>query len=101
MHEYFVKPIGVVRSKYREASLTVQDHDLKLNRETLIRTKTGKGGLSDLIIKKEFEDCLDGIEDFSHNSRAFRKKRECTNGKEPRRPRWKPNNRHKISPSVV
>ena len=66
MQDYFVKPIGVVRSNYREASLTLQDQDLKLNRETLIRTKTNKVGISELIIKKEFEDCLDGIEDFSH-----------------------------------
>jgi tRNA-Thr(GGU) m(6)t(6)A37 methyltransferase TsaA len=66
MKEYLIKPIGVVRSMYREPSLTVQDQDLKLNRETLIRTKTNKMGVSELIIKKEFEDCLDGIEDFSH-----------------------------------
>lgn len=63
---YLVKPIGVVRSSYREASLTLQDQDLKLDRDVLIKTKTGKGGISELIIKKEYEGCLDGIEDFSH-----------------------------------
>jgi len=63
---YLIKPIGVVRSSYREASLTLQDGDLKLNQDVLTRTKTNKGGISELIIKEEYKDCLDGIEDFSH-----------------------------------
>ena len=63
---YLIKPIGVVRSSYREASLTIQDQDLELNQEILTRTKTGKGNISELIINEEYKDCLDGIEDFSH-----------------------------------
>ena len=66
MQSYLLKPIGVVRSDYREVSLTLQDQDLKLNQEILTRTKTNKGGISKLIIKEEYKDCLDGIEDFSH-----------------------------------
>jgi len=63
---YSIKPIGVVRSSYREASLTIRDQDLELNQEILTRTKTGKGNVSELIINEEYKDCLDGIEDFSH-----------------------------------
>lgn len=63
---YLIKPIGVVRSSYREASLTLQDKDLQLDQEILTRTKTGKGNISELIINEEYKDCLDGIEDFSH-----------------------------------
>ena len=63
---YLIKPIGVVRSGYREPSLTLQDQDLKLDREILTTTKAGKGGVSELIIERKYEDCLDGIEGFSH-----------------------------------
>ncbi|PIU67586.1 MAG: tRNA (N6-threonylcarbamoyladenosine(37)-N6)-methyltransferase TrmO [Armatimonadetes bacterium CG07_land_8_20_14_0_80_40_9] len=66
MQDYLLKPIGVVRSNYKEASLTLQDQDLELNQEILTKTKTGKGSISELIIKEEYKDCLDGIEDFSH-----------------------------------
>lgn len=66
MESYVVKPVGVVRSKYRDASLTVQGQDLQLNEENLTKTKTGKGQISELVIRKEFEDCLNGIEGFSH-----------------------------------
>ncbi len=66
MQNYLIKPIGVVRSYYKRASLTLQDQDLKLNHETLTRTKTNKEGISKLIINEEYKDCLDGIEDFSH-----------------------------------
>jgi tRNA-Thr(GGU) m(6)t(6)A37 methyltransferase TsaA len=66
MQNYLIKPVGVVRSDYREASLTLQNQDLKLDQETLTRTKTNKEGISELIINEEYTDCLDGIEDFSH-----------------------------------
>ena len=64
--EYLIVPIGVVRNNYNEASLTVQDQDLKLDREVLTRTKTGKGSVSEVIINEEYKECLDGIEGFSH-----------------------------------
>lgn len=47
--ECLIKPIGVVRSSYREPSLTLQDQDLKLNREVLNKTRANKGGISELI----------------------------------------------------
>ncbi|MBW1672604.1 MAG: hypothetical protein JRJ45_02985 [Deltaproteobacteria bacterium] len=65
MQNYLIKPIGVVRSDYREASLTLQEQNLELNEEILTRTKTNKGNISELIINEEYKDCLDGIEDFS------------------------------------
>ncbi len=64
--DYLIKPIGIVRSDYREASLTLQEQDLELDEEILTRTKTNKGNISELIINEEYKDCLDGIEDFSH-----------------------------------
>jgi len=66
MQNYLIKPIGVVRSDYKEASLTLQEQDLELDEEILTRTKTNKGNISELIINEEYKDCLDGIEDFSH-----------------------------------
>ena len=35
MQNYLIKPIGVVRSDYREASLTLQEQDLELDEEIL------------------------------------------------------------------
>jgi len=64
--DYLVRPIGVVRSNYKKASLKYQDQDLELNEKILTNTKTGKESVSELVIKKEYEDSLDGIEDFSH-----------------------------------
>jgi tRNA (adenine37-N6)-methyltransferase len=67
MKEYYqIKPIGFVRSHYREASLTSHNQDLKLDEKILTETKSGKGSISEIIINKEYEDCLDGIEGFSH-----------------------------------
>jgi tRNA-Thr(GGU) m(6)t(6)A37 methyltransferase TsaA len=66
MQNYVIKPIGVVRSDYKEASLTLRETDLELDEEILTRTKTNKGGISELVINQEYKDCLDGIEDFSH-----------------------------------
>lgn len=63
---YLIKPIGVVRNDYKRASLTFQDQDLKLNQKILTKTKTNKESVSELIINEEYENCLDGIEDFSH-----------------------------------
>jgi tRNA-Thr(GGU) m(6)t(6)A37 methyltransferase TsaA len=64
--DYLIKTIGIVKSDYREASLTLQNQDLKLDMDILSKTKTNKGLVSEIIIDKEYEDCLDGIEDFSH-----------------------------------
>ena len=66
MQDYLIKAIGVVRSDYKEVSLTLQEKDMELNEEILTRTKTNKGDISELVINQEYKDCLDGIEDFSH-----------------------------------
>ena len=67
MNRYYrVNPVGVVRSSYQEASLKLEDQDLELDEEVLSRTKTGKGSISELVIFDKYEDCLDGIEGFSH-----------------------------------
>ena len=64
MQNYLIKPIGVVRSDYREASLTLQEQDLELDEDILTKTRTNKGNISELIINEKYKDCLDGIEDF-------------------------------------
>lgn len=66
MQDYLIKPVGVVRSDYKEASLTLQKADLEFDEEILTKTKTNKGNVSELVINQEYEDCLDGIEDFSN-----------------------------------
>jgi len=66
MQDYLIKPVGVVRSDYKEASLTLREADLELDEKILTRTKTNKDNISELVINREYKDCLDGIEDFSH-----------------------------------
>ncbi len=53
LENYFIRPIGIVKSTYKEASLTYQDQDLELDEEILTKTKTGKESISELIIKEE------------------------------------------------
>ena len=64
--EYVVRPVGFVRSGYREASLKLEGEDLELDEEVLRGTKTGKGSISTIVIDEAYADCLDGIEGFSH-----------------------------------
>jgi tRNA (adenine37-N6)-methyltransferase len=66
MQSYTVRPVGIIRNSYAKPSLTLKNKDLELDREILTRTKTGKESISELIISKEYKDCLDGIEGFSH-----------------------------------
>ncbi|MFO7798075.1 MAG: tRNA (N6-threonylcarbamoyladenosine(37)-N6)-methyltransferase TrmO [Promethearchaeati archaeon] len=66
VENFVIKPIGIVRSNYREASLKYQNRDLKLDEDILSRSKTGKDQISELIIYETYEECLEGIEDFSH-----------------------------------
>lgn len=63
---FIIKPIGFVRSAYKEASLIYKNRDLQLNEEILTKTRTGKEHISELVINHQFKDCLNGIEDFSH-----------------------------------
>jgi len=60
MQNYSIKPIGVVRSDYKEASLALQEKDLELDEGILTRTKTNKENVSELVINQEYNDCLDG-----------------------------------------
>jgi len=62
MQNYLIKPIGVVRNDYKEASLTLQKADLELDEKIL--TRTNKDNISEFVINQEYEDCLDGIEDL-------------------------------------
>jgi len=80
MQNYLIKPIGVVRNDYKEASLTLQKADLELDEKIL--TRTNKDNISELVINQEYEDCLDGIEDFSHIMVLYWS--HCTNDKQRR-----------------
>ncbi len=65
MSGYVLKPIGIVRSSHKEASLTLKNQDLELDHETLAKQRI-QGNLSDLIFEEEYRECLDGIEEFSY-----------------------------------
>ncbi|MFX1256564.1 MAG: tRNA (N6-threonylcarbamoyladenosine(37)-N6)-methyltransferase TrmO [Promethearchaeota archaeon] len=65
MTEYIIKPIGVVKSKADKEVLKYSNKDLKLDLDEVINQGSDLT-TSKIIINKEYLDCLDGIEDFSH-----------------------------------
>ena len=65
MSEFIIKPIGIVKSRVNEEVLKYSNEDLKLDIDSTIN----QGGdliRSEIILKEEYSDCLEGIDDFSH-----------------------------------
>jgi tRNA-Thr(GGU) m(6)t(6)A37 methyltransferase TsaA len=63
--ELIVKPIGIVRSEANKEVLKYSNKDIKLD----LKVALNRGSdliRSKIIIKEEYIDCLQGIEDFSH-----------------------------------
>ncbi|MBD3229019.1 MAG: hypothetical protein GF329_12590 [Candidatus Lokiarchaeota archaeon] len=60
-----INPIGIVKSKIKNVSLKASKKDINFDEE--ISAKADPRSLrSKIIVNKEYEECLDGIEDFSH-----------------------------------
>ena len=57
--------VGYVKSEINEISIPFKDNDLKFDPQVWSRQKS-KSSISKIIINEEFEDCLDGIDEFSH-----------------------------------
>ena len=65
MSEYIIRPIGIVKSKADKEVLKYSNKDIKLDFDVALNQGTDLKK-SEIIINKEYLDCLDGIEDFSH-----------------------------------
>ncbi len=57
--------VGYVKSEVKEISIPLKDGDLKFDGEVALR-QAPQSSISEIIINEEFEDCLDGIDEFSH-----------------------------------
>ena len=65
MKNYIIKPVGIVKSNRKKISLAYEDNDLKLDFDLALEQHR-EMNISEIMIDKEYEECLDGIEDFSH-----------------------------------
>ncbi|MFX1480194.1 MAG: tRNA (N6-threonylcarbamoyladenosine(37)-N6)-methyltransferase TrmO [Promethearchaeota archaeon] len=65
MSEYIIRPIGFVKSKADKEVLKYSNKDIKLDFDVAV-SQGSDLKKSEIIINKEYVDCLDGIEDFSH-----------------------------------
>ncbi len=65
MSNYVVAPVGYVKSQNKENILKYSNNDIELSNK-VARERRQHKSISHLLIKNEFIDCLDGIEDFSH-----------------------------------
>ena len=61
---YLIKPVGSVISEIEEVSLVFRDR--KLERRDMPDRPQRREVISELVFDESYEDCLDGIEDFSH-----------------------------------
>ena len=63
--DLIIKPIGIVKSKANKEVLSYSNKDLKLDLDAALNQGSDLI-TSKIIIKEEYKECLDGIEDFSH-----------------------------------
>ena len=62
-----LKQIGTVKSSHKKVciGLDSQNKDIKLDERIALQQEM-ETGVSEIVVDEEYEDCLDGIEDFSH-----------------------------------
>ncbi|TFG25444.1 MAG: tRNA (N6-threonylcarbamoyladenosine(37)-N6)-methyltransferase TrmO [Promethearchaeota archaeon] len=65
MSDLVVKSIGIVKNKANKEVLKYSNKDIKLDLDTALNQGSDLIK-SKILIKEEYIDCLDGIEDFSH-----------------------------------
>lgn len=65
MSDYIIRPIGIVKSKADKEVLKYSNNDIELDFDVALNQGSDLKK-SVIIINKEYSDCLDGIEDFSH-----------------------------------
>ncbi len=67
--ELILRPVGVVRSKLKEPSLTAGEDDLESDHDmegVMKDARKIRGMLSEIVIDSRFDGILDGLEHFSH-----------------------------------
>lgn len=57
--------IGYVKNEAKEVSIPLKNNDLHFD-AGLHSQINFKASTSEIVVEKEFEECLDGLEDFSH-----------------------------------
>ena len=57
--------VGYVKSDVKDVSIPLKNNDLRFDPQVHMQ-QASKTPISEIIIEEEFEDCLDGIEEFSH-----------------------------------
>lgn len=57
--------VGHVKSNVKDASIPLKKNDLEFDQQVHSQ-QVSKTPISEIIVDEEFEDCLDGIEEFSH-----------------------------------
>lgn len=57
--------VGYVNSDVKDVSIPLKDNDLQFDKQVQ-STQVSKTSLSEIIIDEEFEECLEGIDEFSH-----------------------------------
>jgi len=65
MSQFIIKPIGIVKNKAKKEVLKYSEKDLALDVDAAINQGSDLIK-SQIIIKEEYLECLDGIDDFSH-----------------------------------
>ncbi|MFW9988281.1 MAG: tRNA (N6-threonylcarbamoyladenosine(37)-N6)-methyltransferase TrmO [Candidatus Odinarchaeota archaeon] len=65
MSDYIIRPIGIVKSTADKEVLKYSNKDVKIDFDVASKQGTDLKK-SEIIINKEYVECLDGIEDFSH-----------------------------------
>jgi len=70
MSELVIKPVGIVKNNTKNEVLKYSKKDISLNLNSAINQGSDLIN-SQIIIKEEFLDCLDGIDDFSHLNILF------------------------------
>lgn len=65
MKKLAIKPIGIVKNKRDAEMLKYANNDIEIDHDRL-HAQGHNLGRSEIIIYEEWEECLDGIEDFSH-----------------------------------
>lgn len=65
MKDLIIRPIGIVKNKNKKEILKYTKNDIELDHK-IIREQARDQKTSEIVIKEDYVECLDGIEDFSH-----------------------------------
>jgi tRNA-Thr(GGU) m(6)t(6)A37 methyltransferase TsaA len=66
MPEMKLSPVGFVRNNLKESLHFSQANDLKQWQEMVARSRAAREAISEIVIRDDLNELLDGVEDFSH-----------------------------------